>query len=1022
MMGYIYDKIRTTQSYLAQHAYDEEGKMSAKHQRCIARVNHAMIPWIRALSKISDHSTLKKLDTWWSNDGTSHEPLHTTQHMLYARVNLKTRDMYIGETESWLRRQLQHTYNTYRHNSRCTNPCGGCGDHKKYQKHQRVQPHEWITVPLMVAPNREVAKRLETLLRQRMKPNLNTFDRQYWLLKDTYITDYRKAQRKEKRAAPWRKPKPALETEHRASRRAVTKYSVNGITRYDLQQILSNHESKEITVSINMGHHDLTNWGAVRTFYAHTRVSVQTPYTQFTVPMKEWTPRAHHTMQTLTRCTITLTPVRQEMRNREEQNRVLQDIEKEKTYLERASEADLHFVWRVIDDLEKCRRYKYRKLLYQECTRRYGCTMKPITIAIPYIREFDIVKVKRHIVESIRAQPWPQFIKDWHVSKIKITTTGTPSISDILTNVTQPKRHVKRCVCQRIAQRVPGLPCTDGHIFFIGRDLAADPARKVLGINATNVPRQTWFDTFRTWERVRKQLPEELRTPQTQWKKTLFKCLKKKDSWNARGCPSSKVPNTKEVYQVKKAFENLVIGPLDKNNGELWGCCPKLYQKMLEKLYSEEAGYDTVYCAKLSAHRKKKYAIDELPEQIVRTSPPPKNQRGGEQDLVKLFKCMYKARGWDAYAPFNNKGGLNIPYALPKAKNVTEHAVRAAKLNKGRPIAPGTKHPMRRLLHYVGRAWSFVTSQLPGEHFVLNRSDEVPAFIEQANATLRKYGPLKTEVLDIEGAFPSMPKPAIRASQRDWLHRIKSTTGHDGVYVPKYSDAQRCAWKSKRKNMQKIPFEIMIDVAEFSLDNAFVRMPDGAIKKQRNGIPMGDPISPGMTIGTCAWMEDRWMKMMAPVTKRSFAAKRFMDDVFLIYADNADTKDLVKDLKRCYESPLKLEPAKPGTFLETRYDVDTSTAAIGYKLKNDNERETSVWRYHHYHSYAPFMQKRATLTACLKKVQRMARDTRTLRASALAKIDEFKRLDYPQTLLRKACTFLAASSGESTWISVRNQV
>ena len=39
---------------------------------------------------------------------------------------------------------------------------------------------------------------------------------------------------------------------------------------------------------------------------------------------------------------------------------------------------------------------------------------------------------------------------------------------------------------------------------------------------------------------------------------------------------------------------------------------------------------------------------------------------------------MYKARGWDAYAPFNNKGGLNIPYALPKAKNVTEHAVRAA--------------------------------------------------------------------------------------------------------------------------------------------------------------------------------------------------------------------------------------------------------------------------------------------------------------------------------------------------------
>ena len=48
-----------------------------------------------------------------------------------------------------------------------------------------------------------------------------------------------------------------------------------------------------------------------------------------------------------------------------------------------------------------------------------------------------------------------------------------------------------------------------------------------------------------------------------------------------------------------------------------------------------------------------------------------------------------------------------------------------------------------------------------------------------------------------------------------------------------------------------------------------------------------------------------------------------------------------------------------------------------------------VWRYHHFHSNAPFLQKRATLTACLKKVHAMASDAGMLKASALDKVAEF---------------------------------
>ena len=44
---------------------------------------------------------------------------------------------------------------------------------------------------------------------------------------------------------------------------------------------------------------------------------------------------------------------------------------------------------------------------------------------------------------------------------------------------------------------------------------------------------------------------------------------------------------------------------------------------------------------------------------------------------------------------------------------------------------------------------------------------------------------------------------------------------------------------------------------------------------------------------------------------------------------------------------------------------------------NNNEgggANSSVWRYQHFYSDSAFLQKRATLTACLRKVQKMASD------------------------------------------------
>ena len=736
--------------------------------------------------------------------------------------------------------------------------------------------------------------------------------------------------------------------------------------------------------------------------------------------IEQWRPREERNVADFTAYVM---PKKTELMDKEQ---IVKDITKEQHQMRRYDEEHLEFLWKVRNSVDKHMAYKWRQVLWTELERRYEVPRKPIEIKIPYMERIDIVKVKGMITQAIAKQKWPEYLKEWHRRSLRVVTGASRSIEDIMVNVTKPKWIPRGCKCQELRKTCPKGAMIDGHVLMIGREFEGDEG-KAMRICASNVPRATWGDVFRVWSDIRRQLPEEWRMDESEWKKELFKCTKKVYGEATIGHRTKtagryterelEVPTTKEVYELRKRIRGMVVGPLDKNKGELCVACPVLYHKALKKAYSADTGYQPVFIAKMSQYRKQRYDEEELPNQILRSvRVKDKRQKGSEQDITKMFARIYKKRGWDEYAKFNMQGGLGVPYVLFKAKNMIDQKTRKLKWTKVRPIAPGTKHPMKKLLHYVGRAWSFVTTQVPGDHLVINKTSEVPKFLKEASE-LAKYGDIKMKVYDIEGCYPNMPKATIRRAMRDILE------GYNGVYVPKFSDAQPCAWSSKKQRVQKLPFHVMIDVLEFALDFAIIKMPSGQVLRQMDGIPMGDPLSPGMTIGTCAWMENEWLKSIAQTDRKYFRMKRFMDDILMVYAQNSfwDSEKFVDDFVRseCYEKPLKLEEGKDGIFLETQFWTDGRT--IGHKLKNDNaDGGNKVWRYHHWYGNSSFMQKRATLTACLRKVQHMASDPEQLRKGALDKIAEFRRLHYPCSVLRKACNFLGASTGEGMWITVRN--
>ena len=186
-------------------------------------------------------------------------------------------------------------------------------------------------------------------------------------------------------------------------------------------------------------------------------------------------------------------------------------------------------------------------------------------------------------------------------------------------------------------------------------------------------------------------------------------------------------------------------------------------------------------------------------------------------------------------------------------------------------------------------------------------------------------------------------------------------------------------------------------------------------------------MSPGMTIATCAWMEENWLKERPMETKKRFDAMRYMDDIFMAYdtSDRWDSNKLIEDIceSKCYWNPLTLEDGRQGVFLEIEYeqkkDPSTGSTYLAHCIKNDNANGQTVWRYHDYRSAAEYSRKRATLLAVLRKTHLAASDGKMLYKSALHKLKEFKELGYPSGIRKFACAIMARDYCDLTWRTVR---
>jgi hypothetical protein len=263
-------------------------------------------------------------------------------------------------------------------------------------------------------------------------------------------------------------------------------------------------------------------------------------------------------------------------------------------------------------------------------------------------------------------------------------------------------------------------------------------------------------------------------------------------------------------------------------------------------MYREETGYEEVFIRKVRTQHRKTHTSDGLLSYVLQKDAGRKVQAGVYKDVLGTWKQWYRYKGLNKFARFTKtKVGFNVPYILFKAKNVTNPDIRQVKWMKARPIAPQTRHPMRNLLGKAGRAWYFAAVQLKQESFGMPTCREIPGFLEHAMRDLRPLGKVKFQVWDIEGCFPNMPKPAIRLAMRDIAKR-HTENGFKGVWVPAIR-SKPCEWSDRlttskgtiyKRRGTWMPWDVLMSTLEFTLDNAYIQMPDGRILRQVSR-PMG---------------------------------------------------------------------------------------------------------------------------------------------------------------------------------------
>lgn len=258
--------------------------------------------------------------------------------------------------------------------------------------------------------------------------------------------------------------------------------------------------------------------------------------------------------------------------------------------------------------------------------------------------------------------------------------------------------------------------------------------------------------------------------------------------------------------------------------------------------------------------------------------------------LLAGWKSLHNDCRWARFGPLAPRSAPGYGYCFPKAKDVA----------RSRVIVSCVAHPLRRILHLVGRVLIQLLCRCAFPHYNLYSVAQFAQRLEFFASTLSPSAQLLAVCTDVKEMYTGMDHAATVSAVAFVLDSCKQHMRSPYVSIATTPHGDFHVGRSRaRKQYVTFHMDDLLQFVRFELSNLYFQLGKDVVLHQKVGAAMGGFTSPGCAQCVAAVAEYVCMRRFL-ASARIFAG-RFMDDTLtLINLHRCSASDLRSILTGCF--------------------------------------------------------------------------------------------------------------------------
>lgn len=466
--------------------------------------------------------------------------------------------------------------------------------------------------------------------------------------------------------------------------------------------------------------------------------------------------------------------------------------------------------------------------------------LSPLVVRVPYGLHplaADVTAVCKHMLQCL---PLPRCFVSWLQSHLRVVCTRGRSIAQVL--------HTHRALALSVT-RAQLVAAVDDGVVLRCSDYAHHPVLRLLDCHSGLCPMPSAsFDVSALMLQLQRMFRAYQPCPAGEvaarmhvFRAYLASAARVLHQSAMLSFKLRRIPPLGWWVQLRRALLacGLICMPLDRDIHRFALCSVAHYCARLRKLFLD----DTTHYAPCS----------QTPAAIV---------HGWAQ--------VYQRQHWRRFGPFDQAGTIAYAYVFPKAKDVT----------RSRVIVSCVKHPLRDILHLVGRVLVHLLCRCAFQHYNLYSVAEFTQRLGAFAAQVPSGDVLFALCTDVKEMYTGMRHAETIDSVVFMLDHCRVHLRSPYVSIQRGAHGSIMVGRSRARGFVCFHLDDLLPFVVFELANLYFTVGTDFVLHQIVGAAMGGFTSPACAQCVVSVAEYRCMRMF--IASSLLCGLRFMDDTFTV--------------------------------------------------------------------------------------------------------------------------------------------